>query len=532
MLTGIPWALPALGGMWEYESRGVRGLLCSMLVCFGIAAVFRRLGRGNIDYFSKKEATAVVGLSWILATILGALPFLLAGVQRMEGVPMSVCDALFEAQAGFSTTGATVFGELERPDLLPRCILFWRLSTHFLGGLGIMVLFVVLLGFGTGTGADKKGIVRSEMTGPSRSSPKERIRQMALAVFGVFLGLNVAQTVLLYLQGLTLFDAICHSFSTVSTGGFSTFNASAGHFASHGYTWAASIEWTLIVFMFLGGTNFILLYWIVKRRPDKLFKDAEWRTYVGIIGVATLVIFCSGMVEGDFDNFGTSDKPVYAMPAISNGPGEEDPRTTERILVPPTTAFRTAIFQVVSILTTTGLCTDEYEKWSGLSCFIILILMFLGGCAGSTSGGFKIIRVICLIKWLPQEIELSYRPNVVRPLIIGGVPMDKETVRRIMVHFVMLTTVFIVGTLLVLALEPLTTWGERQVSGDRKLADTASAVASCLNNVGPGLGLIGARQNFGVFSESSKFVFTWLMMIGRLELFVVLSMFHPGFWRK
>ena len=530
MLTGIPWALPALGGDWQYESKGVFGLLCSTFVCLAVSLIFWRLGRGMEEYFSKKDAIAVVGLSWILATLLGALPYLLAGACRAEGVPMNVFDALFETQSGFSTTGATVFSTVERPDLLPRCILFWRLSTHFLGGLGIMILFVVLLGYGTGTAADIKGVVRSEMTGPSRSSPSERIRYMARIVFTIYVFLNIIQTTLLYLQGLTLFDALCHSFSTVSTGGLSTFDASAGHFASHGYPHAATIEWTLITFMILGGTNFILLYWVFKRQPKKLYRDPEWRTYIGVIMIATTVIFISGTINRDFDNFGTSNLPSYVPPDTAADPTEiVAPQRTD---LPAVTAFRVSVFQVVSILTTTGLCTDEYEKWSGLSCGIILLLMFLGGCAGSTSGGFKMIRFVCLMKALPQEIERAFRPNVVRPILVGGTPMDRDIVRQIMIHFVMLTTIFIVGTFLVLLLEPLSTWGTQPVAGDRKLIDTASAVASCLNNVGPGLGLIGARQNFGVFSEASKFIFTWLMMIGRLEMFVILSLFQPGFWRK
>ncbi len=541
MLTCLPWAMPALGGEWEYESRGVFGLLVSMLICLASAALFWRLGRephgtnmsqgyipadtkqrylAETQNFSKKEATAVVGLSWVLATCLGALPYLLADVHRAEGVPMSLCDALFESQSGFSTTGATVFSEVERPGLMPRCILFWRLTTHFLGGLGIMVLFVVFLGLGTGA----KILVRAEMTGPSKASPKQRVRQLGIAVFGIYVALIVAETVLLLLQGVTLFDSLCHAFSSVSTGGLSSFNSGAGHFAAYGYANAASIEWTLIAFMFLGGTNFILLYLFFFREPSRLGRDAEWRVYVGIILVATSVIFVSGLIDNDFDNFGTDDRATYSST------GEILNNNTKTETVPALTAFRTATFHVVSILTTTGLCTDEYEKWNGLSCGIILLLMFFGGCAGSTSGGFKIIRVVCLMKSLPQEIEQSYRPNVVRPLLLGGAPLEKETIRHIMMHFVMLTTVFIAAVLVTLVLEPLSTWGDRPVQGDRKLIDMAHAAASCLNNAGSGLGLLGARQNFGVFSEASKFIFTWLMMIGRLELFVILSLFHPGFW--
>lgn len=525
MLCTIPWSLPMFGGDWAHESDGVFGLFASFAVCLAAGLLLRFLGRGVSESYSKKEATAVVGLTWILATLLGALPYLFSGTERLEGVPMSVCDALFESQSGFSTTGATVFGELERSDLLPRCILFWRCTTHFLGGLGIMVLFVVLLGFGSGT----KNIMRFEMTGISKSSQSERLQQLVKIVFCLYAGMNLVLTLLLVAQGLSFYDAICHAFSTISTGGFSTFNASAGHFAVAGYRWSESIEWTLAFFMFLGGTNFILLYWFCIGKPGRLLGDTEWRTYVGVILAAVTIIFLSGWISNDFDNFGTADRPFYTSGA---GVPDESGRTPVRESLPAVQAFRVTVFQVVSIITTTGFCTDEFEKWSGLSCCAVLILMFIGGCAGSTSGGFKVIRAVCLVKTLPHEIELSYRPNVVRPVLIGKFPIDKEVVRHVMVHFTLLVSIFVAGTFLVLIFEPISTWGEVPIAGDRKLIDTASAVASCLNNVGPGLGLIGARQNYGVFGEISKFLFTTLMMLGRLEMFVILSMFHPGFWRR
>lgn len=534
MAFSIPWSLTLTEGDRKHEIAGVSGLVGSAVICLLVGFILWRLTR-YIDshvpdtpqkgFFSKKEATAVVGLTWILATLLGALPYLFSGTQRSEGALMSICDALFEAQSGLSTTGATVFSELERPELLPRCILFWRCMTHFLGGLGIMVLFVVLLGYGTGT----KKIVRSEMTGPAKWHPKDRIQQLTKVVFLTYIVLIGAQVVFLYAFGLSAFDALCHSFSTVSTGGFSTFNASAGHFAAAGFKHAAAIEWTLVLFMFLGGTNFILLFWVAGGKPGRLFRNTEWRTYVGLIVCASAIVLISGLFNKDFDNYGTANQPFYTSNAVEKS-NPVDPIPHEPI--PVWLSFRVAVFQVVSMLTTTGLCTDEYEKWSGLSCGTILLLMFFGGCAGSTSGGIKIIRAISVVKSLPVEIELSYRPNVVRPLFIGGESMDRETIRHIMVHFTMLATVFIVGTMLVLVFEPASTWTGRPIGGDRKLIDTASSVAACLNNVGPGLGLIGARQNFGVFSEISKFIFTWLMMLGRLEFFVILSMLHPGFWRR
>ena len=489
MLFSLPWAHPVLGGEWDNERSGAIGLVVSMAICFMTGFLLRFLGRGASESFSRKEATAIVALSWILATILGMLPFLLSGTERMEGVPLSVCDALFESQSGFSTTGATIFGELERSDLLPRCILFWRSTTHFLGGLGIMVLFVALLGHGT----FGKTMMRFEWSG--KSSPRERMQLLAKALFKIYVTLNILLTTALVLQGLTLFDALCHSFGTVATAGFSTFNASAGHFVDAGYSSAVGIEWTLMLFMFIGGTNFVLLYWFALRKPERLFRNTEWRVYLGIIFVATILIICSG---------------------INDNPTE--------------TPIRTVLFHVVALATTTGYVTAEYEKWNGFACGVFLLLMFIGGCAGSTAGGFKVLRAVSIWKLLPQEIEKAYRPNVVRPLLLDGTPMEKDVIQRILVHLSVMAAVFVTATLFILAFEPATAWGTPRVGGDRKLIDSASAVVSCMNNVGPGLGLVGARQNFGNFSEPAKFLFAWLMMLGRLEFFVVLSLFHRGFW--
>ncbi|MDR0871005.1 MAG: TrkH family potassium uptake protein [Planctomycetaceae bacterium] len=528
MLFSVPWALPAFGGNWQYEKSGTFGLFVSVGVCAGCALLLRYIGRKNggtssSDVFSKKDATAVVAFSWLFATVLGALPFLFSGTQRCEGIPMSVGDAVFESMSGFTTTGATVFAELERPDLLSRCVLFWRCSTHFLGGLGIMVLFVVLLGIGTGS----KTLFRSEVAS-SKNSPKERIRQLARIVFRIFIALNAAQTVLLVLQGLTVYDALCHSFSTTATGGFSTFNAGAGHFAAHGYKYAAAVELTLVLFMFLGGTNFILLYYLFRGQPSKLFGDREWRTYTGIIAVSVLIVFAAGWVHSDFDIYGTSDKPVLSF---SDGTSSAA-KTAAAANLPPVHSFRVVLFQIVSIITTTGLCTDEFEKWSAVSCGVLVILMFIGGCSGSTSGGFKVFRMICLMKAVPQEIELSYRPNVVRPLLIGGAPVDKEMVHHVIVHFAVLTLAFLCGTFLILCFEPSSTWNVQHVAGDRKLVDTSAAAAACLNNVGAGFGIVGARQNYGIFSEGAKFVYAALMMLGRLELFTVLALCMPRFWNN
>ncbi|MGL4593656.1 MAG: TrkH family potassium uptake protein [Thermoguttaceae bacterium] len=591
MLVGIPWSFPIFGGIWEHESRGVFGLLVSVMIAISAAFVlwyaskfFKKEGI-DLDYFSKREAVAVVGLSWVLAAILGGLPYLIGEVHRKEGIPMSVCDAFFEAQSGFTTTGSTVFGELERPDLLPRSILFWRCMTHFLGGMGIVVLFVALLGYGAGT----KSIIRSEMSGLSKSSPKERAKQLAMIVFGIYLGLIAVLATILWGLGLNVFDSIYHSVSTMSTGGFSSYNSSAGHFASHGYIHAAEIEWVLILFMFFGGTNFILLYWLFQGKPERLFNDTEWRTYLGIIVMAIIIIWCVGLLHHSFDNIGTDDLPFYTSKAtaeknsfekisyeksssatkISESIGSSSKRsavnvekrsfpenehaqngllqhdhtglnvkseTSEKEVrfvreeIPAWLSFRVVTFQVVSLITTTGLCTDEFEKWPTLAGCVIIILMFVGGCAGATSGGIKVVRIVALTKMAPNEIEWTYRPNVVRQLSINGTAIEKETAHRILIHLMMAVFIFAAGTFILSVLEPAVVSVSGGTESDRQLFDIWSAVLSCISNVGPGFGVFGARQNFGDLTEISKFILSWIMLLGRLEIFVVLALFHIRFW--
>lgn len=500
MFFCLPWASEILYGNWENERKGVFGLLYSTGVCFLLGAVLHYLGRGAKGRLFRKEALAVVGLSWIIATFLGALPFYLGGVQREENVPMSFCDALFESQSGFSTTGATVLGDVERADMIPRCTLFWRSMTHFLGGLGIMVLFVAILGQGS-TG---KAMVQAEMTGPKSMNQQARVRQTAWNVFSVYIGLNIVLILLLLLGGLGPFDAICHAFATIATGGFSTFNLSVGHFAANTQLNAAYLEWVFIVFMFLGGTNFLLMYVFVARGQKTLFYDREWKTYVFIILLISVLTGISGTLHGDFP-FG----PNSVLKTV-----------------------RYSLFHVVSTITTTGFCVNEYEKWNSFSCGLTLMIMFFGGCVGSTAGGVKIIRFMIAWKVMKQAVEHAYHPNVVRVLKISGRPLDKAVIDRVLIHFLMLGMIIVASTVLLIAWEPNNRWGDTQEAVNAKLVDISSSVVATVNNVGPGLGVIGARENYGNFTETAKFFFVALMMLGRLEFYAVLVLFHPGFWKS
>ncbi|MFV1966399.1 MAG: TrkH family potassium uptake protein [Pirellulaceae bacterium] len=503
MLFSLPWAHPALGQRLalnpppppsEFETTGLLALLASVGVCLLVGGALMWAGRQATGNFFRKEAMAVVGLSWVLATVLGALPFYFSGTYRKPDVPMSFVDCLFESQSGFSTTGATTISELQEPQLVSHCILFWRSSTHFLGGLGIIVLFVAILG----QGSAGKALMRAEMPGPTKEGSHSRMQHTALVFAGIYCGLTAVLALILWcFKEISLFDALCHSFGTMATGGFSTYNGSIGHFQN---VW---IEYVIILFMVLAGTNFTMLYFLLLRQPGRIWSDLEWRTYMSVIACATALVIAFGVFHQDF--VGYSD------------------------------ALRYGLFQVVALMTTTGYCTADFDLWSHFARGALLMIMFVGGCAGSTGGGLKVIRFILFVKILRLETEQAYHPTVVRPLRIGGKPVEDQNLRKnILVYFALITLIFVCSWIFVVTTEPNATWGatgEQEGTVEHKLIDSASAVAATLNNIGPGLGVVGATKNYGDFSWHSQLLFIWLMMIGRLEIFSILVLMLPGFWR-
>jgi len=603
MLFSLPWAWPQLGHrtneeFQQFERYGFLGLTFSIVLSIGCWAVLYRFGKTAKGEIYRREAMAVVGLSWIVATVLGAMPYVLSGTchrlsvrvfdsyelrpqiygesvdqltkprfevikklveaggrgipqdnldsnesdlfyqikdldgwnevliapgdedwptdrvgnYRIRPVAMNLADALFESQSGFSTTGATVIADLEDPVNVPHCILFWRSSTHFLGGLGIIVLFVVILG----QGSAGKALMRNEIPGPSKEGSHSRIQHTAWMFAGIYCGMNLVLTILLWFLGMNFYDAVCHAFGTLATGGFSTYNASLGHFAQTDPVSGAWIEYTVIVFMVLAGTNFTLLYFMLIGQFKTIWTDIEWRYFMGIILLVTTLVLIYGLAYGDFEQ-----------------PGAES--TTSEFFY----ALRNSLFQVVSILTTTGFGTHDFDRWNNVGRGLLFLLMFVGGCAGSTGGGMKVIRHILFHTILFQQIERSYHPSVVRPLRLGGKPVDDPDLQmNILVYFGLILVLFVFGWLAVVAFEPDRTWGASDADGqlvtniEHKLIDSATAISATLNNVGPGLGIIGATQNYAWFSWWTKLLFTGLMMVGRLEIFVVLVLFIPRFWRN
>ena len=516
MAFSLPFAYPGfaertyLPPAEAIETRGMYGLLASMMVCFAVGLIFRFFGRSHRpgSALFRKEAMAIVGLSWVSATVLGALPYYFSGTETAADMPITFIEAMFESQSGFSTTGATILTDLETPEMVPHCILFWRSWTHFLGGLGIVVLFVAILG----QGSAGKAMMRAEMPGPTKDGSMPRMQHTALVFAAIYVVLNILLTIVYRIEGMSTYDALCHAFGTMATGGFSTYNRSLGGFDS------PLIETTTIVFMVLAGTNFTLLYLTLIGGWRTLFRDVEFKTYIGIIAVVTLGVVFFGMRAGDdgFESHGS--------------------------------AFRNGCFQVVSVITTTGYGTADFDIWNNFGRGVLLLLMFVGGCAGSTGGGMKVIRHVLFYKILRLEMERAHRPRVIRPLRVGGQTVDDpQLAHNILLYFCMVFAIFVASWLALVTFEPNSTWGvvesdiaqqsevgKQLLKGtlDDKLLDSASAVAATLNNIGPGLGVVGATRNYAGFSQGAKLLFVWLMMLGRVEIFSVLLLFVPSFWRR
>ncbi|HYW81487.1 MAG TPA: TrkH family potassium uptake protein [Thermoguttaceae bacterium] len=496
MAFSLPWTLPVFGQTDHFEADSFFGLLGAMAVCSAVGGVLMFVGRRSAgEHLFRREAMAVVGLSWLMATLLGAIPFWLSGTCAYRDaddrpVRMDIADGLFESGSGFSGTGATVLTDLEDPELVPRAILFWRSETHFLGGLGIMVLFVAILGLGSAG----KTLMLTEMPGPSKENVHARTQSAAWNFTMIFVGLTVVLTLLLRIEGMSLFDALCHAFGTIATGGFSTYNSSVEHFQS------ISIEMTIALFMFIACTNFTLLYYVILCKPGKLFSDVEFRVYVAIIAAVSLMLIVSLRLADNFDNLAD--------------------------------ASRYAVFQVVSIITNTGFGTYDFDRWNAFSRAMLFLLMFIGGCAGSTSCSVKVIRYVLFFKILWLELERMFHPTVVRPLRLGGTPLaDQETRKDVVLYFGAILVIFVGGWIGIVAMEPDATWNNRGHQRE-KLMDCASAVAATLNGVGPGLGIVGESQNYARFHAPAKMVLTLLMLLGRLEIFVLIALFMPRFWRR
>lgn len=456
-------------GESDIESR--EEWLISIGIASIIAVTLAYLGRSAKTKMFRKEALATIGLGWILASIVGAIPYYLILSDT------SFADGIFESASGLTTTGASVFGDL---NIFPRSLLFWRCLSQWIGGLGVVVFFVAILSF---LGAGAKILYSNESSGASTDIESGRIQQGVLQILYLYLSLSAACAISLKLLGMSWYDAICHMFTTLSTGGFGVYNSSAGGFSP-------AIQWTLVVFMALGGSSFFVLLRVMQGRLRVLRTNTEFIWYYLIIIVATMLLTIMLMTElGQSEDFEA--------------------------------ALRAAAFQTVSIMTTTGFSTVDFQQWLPVGHVILLILMVIGGCSGSTAGGAKVVRIIVAFKVCRLQIEKAYRTRVVRTLHMNGKVLDKEDQDSIVTWLLMLFLVMTAGITVVAMLEHSLGFSAQ-----------VSSVFACLFNIGPGLAEVGPSQNYGFFREPTKLVLSLLMILGRLELYAVLVLFSPALWKR
>ncbi len=443
-------------------------LLYSGVITMGCAAVLGALTRCEIN-LSRRDGFGIVTFGWIFATIFGSLPYILSGV-----IPHPV-SAMFETMSGFTTTGASILSDLEA---IPLGIHFWRALTHWFGGMGVLVLCVAILPF---LGVGGMQIYRAEMPGPSKDRLTPRIATTAKLLWGVYALLTLIETLLLKFVGkMGWFDSLCHAFGTMATGGFSTRSASVGAFDS------LAVDTIIIVFMFLAGINFSLHYHALTGKPGRYFRDPEFRFYFIFLACASLFI--------TFNIWFADTAPLGRC-------------------------FRDATFTATSIMTTTGFCTADFDQWPNASRLLLVVMMFIGGCAGSTGGGMKVVRVFIMFKKMVRELKQFMRPSAVIQLKLGGKPVGQEIVSHISAFFAIFILIFAIGSFIMTFFTP-------------DLETAATCVIATLGNIGPGLNAVGATQNYSVISPLGQGILTVFMLLGRLELYTVLILFLPSFWKR
>ncbi len=412
-----------------------------------------------------REGFFVVAAAWIFMSIIGALPFYFSGHFK------SIVDAVFEMVSGFTTTGASI---LTDPGSLPKCILFWRSFSHWVGGMGVLVFVLAIMPM-----SDSLHLMRAEVPGPVVGKLVPRIRRTAIILYAVYAVMTAVLAILLVAGGMPVFDSLCNAFGTAGTGGFAVRSEGIGYYNS------AYIEIILAVFMIIFGINFNLFYFILIKRVKEALKSEELRVYLAIVATATLLIAV---------NIYSTYKSVA-------------------------TSLRHAFFQVASIISTTGYGTADFTFWPILSQTVLICVMITGSCAGSTAGGLKISRVILLFKTSVQEFKRLLHPRAITIVRLEGAPVDNSLVRSTLVYFTLYAFIIIISTVL--------------LSFDGfDLVTTVTSELTCFNNVGPGLGKVGPMGNFSEYSAFSKLVLTFNMLLGRLEIFPIIVFFSPGSWKK
>ncbi len=469
LITGIFQIFPLLIAVIDHEPRNILAYIESLCLILLVGSALLLFSRGGNRMFSAQEGFAATGLSWIFMSAFGALPFFLSGQ-----IP-SYVDAFFEMVSGFTTTGASILTDVEA---LSRCNLFWRSFSHWLGGMGVLVFLLAVV-----PGARKNGgtgiyLMRAESPGPSVDKLTPHLRQTAMILYGIYILLTALCIVCLLLGGMPVFDSFCIAFGTAGTGGFAIKNSSMG-----GYSYF--LQTVVTVFMFLFGVNFSLYYMLLLRKFKAVFKNEELRLYFGIAASSIILIAI---------NISRMYNTIYE-------------------------SVHHAAFQVVSIMTTTGYGTVDFEQWPAFSKAILLSLMFIGASAGSTGGGLKVSRVLLLMKSIRRTIRKALHPRRVQPVYMDGRAVSEEVCDNVNAYLAIYCVILVLSFAII------------SVDGF-SIGTNFSAVASCFNNIGPGFELVGATQNFSIYSDLSKIILSLDMLLGRLEIFPLLLLLSPDTWSR
>lgn len=463
-IEGMLMLLPCIVAVIYRETEGISFFLVAVIS--GILGLTLTIRKPKNHVFYLKEGCIITSLSWILLSIVGAVPFVLT-----SEIP-SFTDALFETISGFTTTGASILSDVEA---LSHASIFWRSFTHWIGGMGVLVFLMAIVPL---SGGSNIHLMKAESPGPSVGKLVPKMKYTARLLYLIYFGLTIAEIIFLLIGGMPLFDSLTITFGSVGTGGFGIKNSSCADYSPY-------LQWVIAIFMILSGINFNAYYLIVFRQFKKAFSMEEVRAYLGIIVAATGIIFLE-LVRSSMN----------AMDAV-----------------------RHALFQVGSIITTTGYATADFNQWTEASRTILVLLMFIGACAGSTGGGIKVSRFITVIKTVFKEINSYIHPKSIKKIKMDGKPIEHEIIRATNVYFITFFVLF-VFSLFIISLE------------EKDLITNFTAVTATLNNIGPGLELVGPTQNFGHFSSISKYVLMFNMLAGRLELFPMLLLFVPTIWKE
>ncbi|MBQ7547709.1 MAG: TrkH family potassium uptake protein [Clostridia bacterium] len=468
-VEGLLMLLP-LACTWIYGEDTLTAFLIPivLLVAIGTLLTFKMPKKNDIY---AKEGFAVVGLSWILLSVFGALPFMISGA-----IP-HFCDALFETVSGFTTTGASILTDIES---LPYSILFWRSFTHWIGGMGVLVFTMAVLPKSNERSVRLMHVMRAEVPGPTVGKLVSRVKETARILYLIYIALTLIEAALLLLSGMPLFDALCNAFGTAGTGGFGIWNDSIAHYHS------AYVDGVISVFMLLFSLNFNLFFLLLMRQFRTVAKNSELRWFLSIVALATAAI----MID------------------------------TRHLYSGVSQTFRFSVFQVLSVISTSGFSTADFNQWPILSRSILVLLMFIGACAGSTGGGLKVGRIMLLMKTFVREVRLMLHPRSVNVIRTDGKRVDEETVRGT-ASYLIAYTFLVAASILLLA-----------VFDNFDLVTNFTAVSACINNIGPGLSIVGPAGNYYLFTDASKLLLSFDMLAGRLELFPILMIFSPSTWRN